>query len=531
MVDVANNTTSTASFETAGQFTNTGHSYTGQFETTGDEDWIPIFLQAGTAYSFTAGSTTEFGAGDIFLRIFNGSGAQVASDNDSGAGANALASITPGASGIFYVSVSQFGGLPGEYGIFVSSLSATNEVLTASVDGHAAVAANARVLGGAGNDGITMSTGLGLEAHGEQGNDTIEGNSSANLLSGGTGSDTIHGAGGNDKIWGDAGDDDLFGEGGTDYLFGGDGIDTLDGGDSFDFLRGGAGNDTLKGGAGADTLDAGAGNDVLDGGTGVDQLAGGAGNDRYIVDSITDTVSEALGSGVDTIEASIHASLLPSTKVKGVLENLTLLGSANLMGTGNGLGNKITGNSGGNTLQGADGNDTLDGAGGNDTLFGEVGNDKVYGGGGNDTLSTDIGDDLLFGDLGNDALNAGAGKDQIWGGVGADVLTGGGSADRFMFGSTADSSVATAGRDRITDFVHDHGDRIDLSGIDASSAAGNQAFSFIGVLGFTNKSGQLHLRYSGGNTIVEGDLNGNGTADFAILLTGLKALVAGDFVL
>src|SRR5262245_23248675 len=124
MVDVANNTTSTASFETAGQFSNTGYSYSGQFEFAGDEDWIPIFLEAGTTYSIMAGSTSEFGNGDIFLRVFDSSRGQVTFDNNSGAGSNALASLTAGPSGIYYVSVSQLGGLVGEYGIFVSSLSA-----------------------------------------------------------------------------------------------------------------------------------------------------------------------------------------------------------------------------------------------------------------------------------------------------------------------------------------------------------------------------------------------------------------------
>jgi hypothetical protein len=92
--------------------------------------------------------------------------------------------------------------------------------------------------------------------------------------------------------------------------------------------------------------------------------------------------------------------------------------------------------------------------------------------------------------------------------------------------------VAGSGRDRITDFAHQHGDRIDLSGIDASTkSSGNQAFSYLGALPFDGKAGQLRIRVAGNDTVVEGDVNGDTKADFAITLTGLKALVAGDFVL
>jgi hypothetical protein len=52
--------------------------------------------------------------------------------------------------------------------------------------------------------------------------------------------------------------------------------------------------------------------------------------------------------------------------------------------------------------------------------------------------------------------------------------------------------VVGANADRITDFSHAQGDRIDLAGIDARfTVAGDQAFSFIGTGLYTGVAGQL----------------------------------------
>ena len=67
---------------------------------------------------------------------------------------------------------------------------------------------------------------------------------------------------------------------------------------------------------------------------------------------------------------------------------------------------------------------------------------------------------------------------------GQDYLVGGAGADRFAYGSIGQSPVA--GPDRIADFSHAQGDRIDLASIDANTlVAGDQAFNFIGGAPFT----------------------------------------------
>jgi len=185
----------------------------------------------------------------------------------------------------------------------------------------------------------------------------------------------------------------------------------------------------------------------------------------------------------------------------------------------------IIGTSGNDTLTGTSGNDILIGLDGNDVLRGAAGADHLDGGAGIDsamysentvgvainlgtgtgaggTAQGDIltgienvyggsGNDALIGSNTNDGLVGGAGNDVLIGLGGKDTLIGGLGADRFTYGSVGQSPVG-AGADRITDFSHAQGDRIDLAGIDANSVtAGDQAFAFIGAAAFGHHAGEL----------------------------------------
>ena len=116
--------------------------------------------------------------------------------------------------------------------------------------------------------------------------------------------------------------------------------------------------------------------------------------------------------------------------------------------------------------------------------------------------------------------------------TGTDTFLGGAGADRFQFNLASDSVVGPKA-DRIADFSHAQGDKIDVSPIDANVwVAGNQAFSFIGTGLFTHHAGELRFAYtSPTTTTIAGDVNGDGASDFHIVLSGIVALTAADFVL
>ena len=268
----------------------------------------------------------------------------------------------------------------------------------------------------------------------------------------------------------------------------GAGNDAVTGGSGPNRIAGGAGDDRLSGRAGNDGLLGEAGNDALYGGAGADTLTGGAGNDRYYVETAGDQTIEAADGGSDAVYATIDWTLAAN------IETLYVSGNA-VAGTGNALANTLVGANRANVLSGSGGNDTIRGNNGTDTLDG------------------------------------GDGDDILWGGALRDTLTGGAGADDFRF-QAGDTSPLLAQADRITDFSHAQRDQIFLNLIDANTAAaGDQAFAFIGTAAFSGVAGQLRAYGSGGDTIIAGDTNGDGSADLYLRLSGSPTIVAADLVL
>lgn len=339
-------------------------------------------------------------------------------------------------------------------------------------------------------------------------------------LEGGAGNDTLIGADKGravDVLDGGAGDDVIYSDGvDTNNAKAIGGLHTIDGGDGNDTIYAATG-DTVMGGDGNDTItisyilghgsnasiDAGAGDDIVKVNTIVfneGDLQGGTGTDAL---AFTGTVSlnmssfDAGSSGFEILAPTIDGVIIGTNDANTFdFSGFTLAGGAVLY------------------VSGLDGDDVLTGTNGTDSLAGNSG------------------DDTLNGGDGNDILNGGGGKDILYGGLGADKLTGGKGADVLVYQSIQESLPGSGNYDVITDFSHSQGDKIDLSAIDADTTqSGDQAFH-LGGSNFTDTPGEL-IQFSDGHghTIVEGDVNGDGIADFEIMLNNAPVLVAGDFVL
>ncbi|WP_051249403.1 calcium-binding protein [Inquilinus limosus] len=317
------------------------------------------------------------------------------------------------------------------------------------------------------------------------------------VFSGTAAADRIVGSAEADQLYGLAGDDKLYGAAGNDWLIGGLGADILVGGlgdDSYDVdsagdqvvERAGEGTDRVRawishqlaanveiltlagtadligtGNALDNTIVGNAGNNVLNGSAGNDVLIGGKGDDVYDVDSAGDKVAEAAGEGQDRVRS------LVSWQLGANVEDLTLGGTGDLMGTGNALANTLIGNAGNNVLNGSLGDDLLIGRAGNDVydvdsigdkvqesagegydrvrssvsytlgahveelnLTGAVAIDgtgnglanTIVGNGAGNAIAGGAGDDVVYGMDGNDRLSGDAGFDRVYGGSGNDNL-------------------------------------------------------------------------------------------------------------
>ncbi|HZG10145.1 MAG TPA: M10 family metallopeptidase C-terminal domain-containing protein [Allosphingosinicella sp.] len=333
---------------------------------------------------------------------------------------------------------------------------------------------------------------------------------------------------------------EVGGGGFMSYAFGIFGGFTIANGVTIENATTGDGDDTLTGNAANNVMRSGGGKDliVLDAG-GDDTVFAGAGNDFiYFGAAMTSADKVDGGEGTDTVGliGTYDGLVFSATSLVGV-ERLALYSTSRIGGSDPASYNITMNNA--NVLQGqeffvgaaslqANEKLTFNGTAETDgrfTVLGGAGGDIIAGGATGDYLAGNAGDDQLFGMGGNDTLVGGAGADQLRGGFGNDT---------FRFLSASDSAVGAP--DRIVDFNAGGGsDKIDLAGIDANSGVdGDQAFTFIGSAAFTG-AGQLRAAYDASTKLwsVEGDIDGDGNADFAILVTnmGTQPLVMTDFIL
>jgi Ca2+-binding RTX toxin-like protein len=152
-------------------------------------------------------------------------------------------------------------------------------------------------------------------------------------------------------------------------------------------IVGGTDNDkVINSGKMTSDVDLGAGDDTFDGRGGhmIGSIIGGDDNDTLITDSAKLVLSEESAGGNDTVKSTVSYTLTAN------VENLALIGKANINGTGMDMAaDTIAGNIGNNTLMGLSGSDDLSGGKGNDILWGGADADTFHfaTGYGHDTLA------------------------------------------------------------------------------------------------------------------------------------------------
>ncbi|MDJ0389003.1 hypothetical protein QMO56_12840 [Roseomonas sp. E05] len=370
---------------------------------------------------------------------------------------------------------------------------------------------------------LLLQLAAALNRTGTAGNDTLSGGVGDDRLSGLAGNDTLNGGGGGDLLDGGTGNDTLNGQ---------DGDDTLLGGDGDDILVGGLGNDAMTGGAGNDTFRFAAPNEI---GLRGDRITDFDFGDRIDLAALKDFTFSPEGltgaggqiavwdsyGGVSTGKTFLVFDADGDGRPEAVLE---LDGDFTLEETANGSrmlvrapDRVLNGGAGNDTVAGGAGNDVLSGGAGNDVLDGKGGDDRLRGGAGDDRLLGGAGNDWLYGHEGNDALEGGDGSDRLMGDDGDDLLIGGLGADNMTGGAGNDtfriSSAAEMAGDVIADFSA--GDTLDLAGLHAR---------FIGNASFI-ADGTAQIRvFTGSNTGVALDSNGDGLMDTLLTLRGLVAL-------
>jgi Ca2+-binding RTX toxin-like protein len=430
-------------------------------------------------------------------------------------------------------------------------------------------------------ENLTLLGTASIDGIGNALDNVINGNTGHNVLLGEAGDDLLRGAGGNDVLRGGMGADTLQGGMGDDAYeidsvfdvaaeAAGAGSDivyaSLDWtlGDHFEHLQLSGNAITGTGNALANSLFGNQWDNFLHGQAGADSMYGAEGNDTYTVDDTGDYVEELAAEGTDLVQTFVSFTLGAN------IENLNLLGSAAINGTGNVLANVLNGNGAANVLNGLAGADRMAGRDGHDTYYVDNALDRVVetnataSTGGTDlvissithTLAANVenlrlsagtingtgntlhnaisggsGNNVLNGAGGNDTLVGGAGNDTLVGGAGKDSLTGGTGQDHFVFNAALSASGNV---DTLTAYVAaDDTIRLEnavFTQLTATGALSTASFKANAAGVATDTNDRIVYETDTGKLFYDADGSGAGAAVHFATLVGAPPVTAAEFV-
>ena len=296
------------------------------------------------------GTATISGTGNAKDNVITGNGAnnflfgQAGSDtliggsgNDWLDGGTDADSLDGGLGNDTYV-VDNVGDIAGEVAGGIDTWASVTYTLSTNLENLTQFGVAAINATGNAKDNVIFANGANNVLTGLGGNNSLNGGSGNDTLDGGSGNDTLNGGSGADSMDGGTGNDtyivDNVGDIAAEVA---SGIDTVEASVSYtlsvnlenltltgaaaingtgnakgNVITGNDNNNVLSGLNGNDTLNGAGGGDNLDGGIGADSMNGGTGDDVYTVDNAGDVVSEAGGSGFDTVLSSVSFTCPPT---------------------------------------------------------------------------------------------------------------------------------------------------------------------------------------------------------------------------
>jgi Ca2+-binding RTX toxin-like protein len=234
------------------------------------------------------------------------------------------------------------------------------------------------------------------------------------------------------------------------------------------------------GNAAADIITANSGNDTLAAGSGAATLIGGTGNDTFVVNSATDVVQDASTTATNTLQSSISTTLMANVNTLVLTGTGMLTGTANgandTLVSNSGI-DTLVGGAGNDIFVVNNSADVILNATANDTIESSV--NFTLPTGINNLLLIGSGNISGTGNSGADVLTAGAGIDTLIAGAGVATLNGGTGNDTFVVNSTLDvvqDSLTTTANNIVSSVSYSlptNVDALTLSGTANLTATGN----------------------------------------------------------